>query len=177
MRLVIRTDVAPLSLVSTVKEVVRSLDKNVPFSQVATMEQLLAKSVAPRRLNLSLLAVFAVIALALAMAGVYGVMSYTVATRTREIGVRVALGAQAKDVLRLVVVQGVKPALAGVAIGLIASFAMTRLMTKLLYGVSATDPLTFIAVTVLLIVVALLAALVPAQRATKVDPMVALRCD
>jgi putative ABC transport system permease protein len=177
MRLVIRTDVAPLSMVSTVKEVVRSLDKNVPFSQVATMEQLLAKSVAPRRLNLSLLAVFAVIALALAIAGVYGVMSYTVATRTREIGVRVALGAQAKDVLRLVVVQGVKPALAGVAIGLIASFAMTRLMTKLLYGVSATDPLTFIAVTVFLIVVALLAALVPAQRATKVDPMVALRCD
>ena len=175
MRLVVRTDVAPLSLISAVKEVVRSLDKDTPFSQVATMEQLLAKSVAPRRLNLALLAVFALIALALAMAGIYGVMSYTVTTRTREIGVRLALGAQARDVLSLVVVQGVKPALAGLAIGLIASFALTRLMTKLLYGVGATDPLTFIAVTVLLIVVALLAALVPARRVTKVDPMVALR--
>jgi predicted permease len=177
MRLVVRADVAPLSLVSTVKEAVRSLDKDIPFSQVATMEQLLSKSVAPRRLNLALLAVFAVIALALAVAGIYGVMSYTVTTRTREIGVRVALGAQVSDVIKLVVVQGLKPALAGVAIGLIVSFALTRLMTKLLYGVSATDPLTFIAVTVLLIVVALLAALVPARRATKVDPMVALRCE
>src|SRR5262245_7136473 len=175
MRLVVRADVPPLSLVSTVKEAVRSLDRDVPFSQVATMEQLLAKSVAPRRLNLALLAVFAVIALALAVAGIYGVMSYTVTTRTREIGVRVALGAQLSDVIKLVVVQGLKPALAGVAIGLTASFALTRLMTKLLYGVSATDPLTFITVTVLLIVVALLAALVPARRATKVDPMVALR--
>src|SRR5262249_21482619 len=171
MRLVARTDVAPLSLVSTVKEVVRSLDKDTPFSQVATMEQLLANSVTSRRLNLALLAVFAVIALALAMAGIYSVMSYTVTTRTREIGVRVALGAQAKDILRLVVAQSVRPALAGVATGLLASFALTRLMTKLLYGVSATDPVTFIAVAVLLIVVALLAALVPAQRATKVDPM------
>jgi len=177
MRLVIRTDVAPLSLVSTVKEVVRSLDKNVPFSQVSTVEQLLANSVAPRRLNLALLAVFAVIALALALAGIYGVMSYTVATRTREIGVRVALGAQARDVLRLVVGQGIRPALAGVAIGLIASFALTRLMTRLLYGVSATDPLTFIAVPVLLTAVALLACWIPARRATKVDPMLALRCD
>ena len=177
MRLVIRTDVAPLSLVSTVKEVVRSLDKNVPFSQVATVEQLLANSVAPRRLNLALLAVFAVIALALALAGIYGVMSYMVATRTREIGVRVALGAQARDVLRLVVGQGIRPALAGVAIGLIASFALTRLMTRLLYGVSATDPLTFIAVTVLLTAVALLSCYIPARRATKVDPMVALRIE
>src|SRR5262245_18302884 len=177
MRLVIRTDVAPLSLVSTVKEVVRSLDKNVPFSQVATVEQLLANSVAPRRLNLALLAVFAVIALALALAGIYGVMSYTVATRTREIGVRVALGAQARDVLRLVVGQGIRPALAGVAIGLIASFALTRLMTRLLYGVSATDPLTFIAVPVLLTAVALLACWIPARRATKVDPMAALRVE
>jgi putative ABC transport system permease protein len=175
MRLVVRADVPPLSLVSTVKEAVRSLDRDVPFSQVATMEQLLAKSVAPRRLNLALLAVFAVIALALAVAGIYGVMSYTVTTRTREIGVRVALGAQVSDVIKLVVVQGLKPALAGVAIGLIVSFALTRLMTSLLFGVSATDPLTFVAVTVLLIAVALLAALVPARRATKVDPMVALR--
>jgi putative ABC transport system permease protein len=175
MRLVMRTDVEPLSLVPVVKEAVRSLDKDLPFSQVATLEQLLAKSVSHRRLNLSLLGVFAMIALALAAAGIYGVMSYTVTTRTRELGVCVALGAQSRDVLKLMVGQGMKLALAGIAAGLIASFALTRLMTKLLYGVSATDPPTFIAVTALLVVVMLAACWIPARRATKVDPMAALR--
>jgi putative ABC transport system permease protein len=175
MRLVVRTAVEPLSLVAAVRGAVRSLDKDVPFSQVATVEQLLAKSVSRRRLNLSLLGVLAVIALALAAAGVYGIMSHAVMTRTHEIGVRVALGAQALDVYRLVVGRCMKLVLAGMAIGLISSVALTRLMVKLLYGISASDPVTFIAVSVLLLVVALVACWVPARRATKVDPLVALR--
>jgi putative ABC transport system permease protein len=175
MRLVVKTAVEPLSLVSTVKEAVRSLDRDIPFSQVATMEQLLAKSVAQRRLNLSLLGVFAVIALVLAASGIYGVMNYAVSMRTREIGVRLALGAQSSDILRLVVEQGMRLALAGVGFGIISSLALTRLMTTLLYGISAADPLTFIAVTALLVIVTLVACWIPARRATKVDPMAALR--
>ncbi len=177
MRLVVRTDVEPLSLVTAIKETVRSLDKDMPFAQVATLEQLLAKSVAHRRLSLSLLGVLALIALAMAAAGIYSVMSYTVTMRTHELGVRVALGAQAADVMKLVVGQGIRLALAGIAAGLLASFALTRLMTNLLYGISATDPLTFIAVAAALVVVALVACFVPARRAMKVDPMVALRRD
>jgi putative ABC transport system permease protein len=175
MRLVVRTAVEPQGLVAAVKEAVRSVDKDMPFSQVTTLEQLMAKSVAQRRLSLSLLGVFALIALAMAAAGIYGVMSYTVTMRAHEFGVRVALGAQAADVLKLVVGLGMKLALAGVAIGLLASFALTRLLANLLYGVSATDPPTFIAVATALVMAALVACLLPARRATKVDPMIALR--
>ena len=152
-----------------------AIDKDQPVSNVRTMSQLLADSVARPRANFTLMTLFATLALVLASVGIYGVVSYGVAQRTREIGIRMALGAQARDVLRMVVRQGALLALAGVLIGLVAALALTTLMSSLLFGVSATDPVTFFLVAILLMGVASLAAYIPARKATRVDPVAALR--
>src|SRR5262249_2521783 len=149
--------------------------KDQPIFNIETMERLMARSVAPRRFNLLLLGVFALVGLALAGMGLYGVVSYTVTQRTGEIGVGVAMGAQTREVLRLVIGEGMKLALIGALLGLGGALALTRLLKTLLFGVSATDPLTFIVIAALLIIVALLACWVPARRAAGVDPLVSLR--
>src|SRR5262245_5485740 len=174
---VVRAAGDPLAIVGAVRNEVRSLDSELLVDRVKTLDQYLAESVAQPRFNTLLLALFAGAALILTVIGLYGVMSYSVAQRTREIGVRVALGAQTGDVLRLIVGQGMKLTLLGVAIGLVASLALTRLMKSLLFGVSPTDPLSFAGIALLLTAVALLACWAPARRAAKVDPMIALRCE
>jgi putative ABC transport system permease protein len=175
INLLTRTDVEPSSLASAVRGQIAALNKDQAVFNVRTMEKIVAQSIAPRRFSMLLLTIFAVVALALASIGIYGMMSYAVAQRTREIGLRMTLGAQSGNVLRMVIGQGMKLALAGVALGLAASVALTRTIKNLLFGVSPTDPLTFAALAFLLALVALLACWVPARRATKVDPMVALR--
>ena len=173
--LVVRTDLEPLSLAASVRRAVWEVDKDQPVSKIRTMEEIVSESVARQRFSMLLLGVFAALALALAAVGIYGVMSYSVAQRTREFGIRMALGAQPGDVLKLAVGQGLKLVIAGIVIGLGASFLLTRVMASLLFRVSATDPLTFITISLVLVGVALLASFVPALRATKIDPMEALR--
>jgi putative ABC transport system permease protein len=175
MEVVLRAAGDPLALSQAAREVVRSLDRDLPIPKMETVERILSENVAQRRLNMLLLGLFALVALILAMVGIYGVMSYAVTQRTNEIGIRMAMGAQTSDVIRLVLKQGMKLALAGVAIGLVATLALTRLMASLLFGVSATDPITFAAIAALLTGVALVACWIPARRAAKVDPMIALR--
>ena len=175
MTVVIKTSNDPIGLVSAVREQVLAIDPDQPVYNINTMEQLRSDSIAPDRLNLMLLACFAAVALILATVGIYGVMAYSVTQRTHEIGIRMALGARQSDVLGMVIRQGMKLAIGGLAIGLVGAWLATRAMTSLLFGVSATDPLTFAVISVVLIGVALGACFVPARRATKVDPMIALR--
>ncbi|MGZ4844226.1 MAG: ABC transporter permease [Candidatus Angelobacter sp.] len=177
LNIVLRTTTDPASLTSAVAHELHEVDRDLPLYGVVTMEERVAGSLARRRFTTVLLAMFAGFALALATIGIYGVMAYLVIQGTREIGIRMALGATQRTVLRLVVKQGMMLALCGVGVGLIAALAFSRLVSGLLFGVRATDPLTFVAITVLLTLVALLASYIPARRAARIDPMISLRCE
>jgi putative ABC transport system permease protein len=175
MILLARTASDPQGMSAAVKREVQELDKNLPVYNIKTMEQYLAESIAQRRFNMLLLAVFAGVAVTLAVVGLYGVMSYMVSQRTHEIGLRMALGAQARDILKMAVRQGLVLIVLGIGVGLAGALALTRLMSGLLFGVGATDPATFAAIVLLLAFVSLIACYIPARRATRVDPLVALR--
>jgi putative ABC transport system permease protein len=158
-----------------VRNAIWSVDKDQPVADIDSMEHIVAGAVARQRFSMLLLAIFAGLALVLAAVGIYGVMSYSVAQQTREIGIRIALGAKRTDVLKMTVKAGLKMVAIGLGIGLAAAVVLTRVMASLLFGISATDPITFISISLVLLAVALLASYIPALRATKVDPMVALR--
>jgi len=175
--LLTRTTGEPTQLAPVVRNEIRALDKTVPANGVSTLESVLDRNVAQRRFQTWLLTLFSALALLLAAVGIYGLMHQSVALRTREIGTRMALGAQPRDVLRLIIGQGMRLAFCGIGIGLLAAFGLTRVLTGLLFGVTATDPVTFIAAPLALLLLALLACYLPARRATKVDPMIALRSE
>ena len=173
--LVVRTNGSPEAMFPAVRKEVNALDPNLPLFDVQTLQEHLRLALFPARIAATVLGVFGLVALLLSAIGIYGITSYAVAQRTHEIGIRMALGAQLSDVLKLVLNHGLKLTLIGAVIGLAGAYAATRAITSVLYGVSATDPLTFVSVSLLLIIVALVACYVPARRATKVDPLVALR--
>jgi putative ABC transport system permease protein len=173
--LAVRTAGDPAAMIRSVTSVVHAIDRDQPVFHVRTMDQIIDEAAAPRRMTLVLLAIFALVAVVLASLGIYGVMSYTVGQRTHEIGIRMAMGAQKEAVMRLVVGHGMLWAMAGVAIGLLLSLAATRVVASLLYGVSRTDPATFVGASAVLLLVALAACYVPARRAARVDPVISLR--
>jgi putative ABC transport system permease protein len=174
MSVVVRARVAPAALVPAMREAVRSLDSQLPVN-FKTLDQVFSSSLDQRRFSLVIFGVFGCVALLLAAMGIYGVTNYAVTQRTHEIGIRMALGARVKDVLKLVLRNGMSLALIGAVIGLAGAFALTRVMSNLLFGVAPTDLATFTAVALVLITVAFIACYIPARRATKVDPLVALR--
>jgi putative ABC transport system permease protein len=175
--LMIRTAGDPLAVAGSVRAALQSLDASLPITPPRTLDAVVGASLTQRRFNMTLLVVFAGIALILAIAGIYGTVAYAVAQRTQEIGIRVALGATSREILGLVLFGSLKPVIAGLGIGLVLALAFTRLLDGLVYGISTTDPLTFISLPVVLGVVAFLAGLLPALRATRVDPLEALRVD
>jgi putative ABC transport system permease protein len=177
MTLVIRTEGDPLELAPSAQAELRAFDKELVPEHIATMEQILSRSLAQSRLNLALIGSLAVLAVALAAGGLYSLIAYAVAQRTHEIGIRLALGAQRRDILRLTLRQGFTLVALGIVLGLAGAIAATRALRSLLFGVSPTDPATFVSIPLLLALVALLACWFPARRAMKVDPLVALRCD
>ncbi len=175
--LVVRTDADPQSVAATIRQELRAIDPALPITQMRTLEEIIDESLAPRRFNMVLLLVFAAVAGVLAVIGIYGVMSYNVAQRTNEIGVRLALGAQPSDILKLVIGDGAKMTAAGVLLGLVGAFGLTRLMTGLLFGVRAADPLVFTLIALVLALTALVAMYLPARRAAQVNPVTALKYD
>jgi predicted permease len=175
--LLIRTSGDPSAVVPSIRRALQSLDDKLPYAQVQTLEDRLRPELQPRRLGASMFGLFGLVALVLAAIGLYGVVSYSVAQRTREVGIRMALGAQRGDVLSLVMRQGAVLTVTGLVLGLAAALGTTHLVTHLLFGVSATDPITFAGVCLLLAAVATLASYLPARHATKVDPMIALRAE
>jgi predicted permease len=175
MFVLIRSSIEPSAVVPALRSAVEEVDRTAAVSDVKTMEHIVNEAVTQPRFNFFLVGLFSSIALLLSAAGIYGVTAYSVSQRTQEFGIRMALGAQAGDVLKMILRQGMGLIAAGIGIGLLAAFGLTRLLRTLLFGVSATDPLTFVAITLLLTVVALVACYIPARRATKVDPLVALR--
>ena len=177
MTLVVKTEGPVTGLVEDIKRRVWSLDSQIPVSDVQSMDDLMAVSVAQERFNMLLLGIFAVLALILAGVGIYGMIAYRVNQRTHDIGVHIALGAQHRDVLRLVMKDGMKLTLFGILLGLCGAVALTRVMVSLLFEVKPTDPATLIAVALLLAAAALLACYIPAQRALSIQPINALRCE
>jgi putative ABC transport system permease protein len=175
MSLVIRTNGDPLDTVAAARNAIRSIDKGIPVFNVKTMNDVLSTSISQQRMLMLLLSAFAGVALLLAMIGIYGVTAYYVTQRTQEIGIRMALGAQMGDVLRMVLTSGMALALVGIGLGVVGALALTRLMTSFLFAVKPTDAVTFVTVSLCLLVTALIACYIPARRATKVDPLVALR--
>jgi ABC-type antimicrobial peptide transport system permease subunit len=173
--IVLRTAGSPQDQVGSIRHALNQNDSQQVMYNVQAMDEIISNSLAARRFSMVLLGIFAAFALVMSCIGIYGVVSYLAGQRTHEIGIRMALGAERGDVLRMVLGEGVKMAFMGVAIGLVAAFGLTRLIANLLFGVSAHDPLSFAAVAGLLILVALAACYIPARRATKVDPLVALR--
>jgi putative ABC transport system permease protein len=175
MTVVIKGASDPNLLMASVRQQLKAVDPDQPLYNIRTMNDIRAESTAPERLNLTLLTIFASIALVLAIVGIYGVMSYSVTQRTHEIGIRMAIGAQPRDVFKLIIGQGMILTLLGIVFGLVGAFGLTRLMTAMLFGIEPTDPATFAVLALLLGAIALLACYLPSRRATKVDPVISLR--